>query len=340
MTDAESSPQEIGAEVKTEAPDVKPAESSAADASAKPEKGEKDDILSAVKAALKPSEEKPPVSKEPDSKSEEKPESDKADEGDESDELTEEEKTHLHTKTRKRIDRLLTQRAERDQTIAETKPKAEQFDRIVNFVAEANLSPTEVNDLFDTGKALKNDPRKAWERLKPIMHTLNQMFGEVLPDDLQRQVNVGAMTAEAAKELAVARTNAAVAQQQVDRTRAQDETRRQNEQQQTHVAAVQTEVSKWESSKEKSDPDWNLKRPQVMRAVKLALMEKGVPPSPADAVTMAEEALKAVNEEFKGLAPRRKEITPITDVASTRSTAKPTSALEAAKQALAKSRTG
>lgn len=300
-------------------------------------KGE--DMLSAVKAALKSKSDKPPASDTPDSKSE--PEADEsAKDGDkaadESDELTEEELARLKPKTKKRIDNLLTERAERDKAIEELKPKAEQFERVVRFVQEAGLVPDEVNQLFDIGKNLKSDPRKAYDQIKPVYDKLQRMFGDVLPDDLQDQVNKGLMTAPNAKALAAARTDAAVAGQQAERMRAQQDETRQRESQAAHVTEVRTKVSEWESSQEKSDPDWKLKQPHVMRAIKVALLERGTPPTPAEAVVIANKALSDINAEFKALAPRKREVKPVTDVSSNRSSAKPSSALEAARAGLTK----
>jgi hypothetical protein len=332
--------------------DVKenPAEPSTADKGkeAEPDKGEVDklkgepgDMLSAVKAALEPKADKTPKSDEPDPKSEAKTDESKKDEPDEdSDELTEEELARLKPKTKKRIDNLLAERAERDKTIEQIKPKADQFDRVVDFVRDAGLVPNEVNQLFDIGKNLKHNPRAAYDQIKPVYEQLQRMFGDVLPDDLQDQVKKGLITAPNAKALAEARTNAAVAEQQATRMRERQEQDRQAAANTQHVGEVRTKVSEWETSKEKADPDWKLKQPHVMRAIENSLLRRaqtgGSPPTAAEAVEIAEKALTDINAEFKALAPRKREVKSPTDAASSRSTAQPASMLEAARAGLAK----
>lgn len=323
-----------------ETPDVKSsAEPSTTEASAEKsvEKGDKGDMLAAVKAALKPKE-TPPASKDKDSKPEEETPDAKEGEAEESDsdELTDEELSKLKPKTKRRIDTLLADRAQRDQEIGALKPKAEQFDKLVDWVKEADLSQDDVNSLFDIGKNLKSDPRKAYEQIKPVFENLQRMFGDVLPDDLAEKVRIGQLAEADARALAVARTNAAVAERKASRVSQQDSERRQAEANAQHINAVQSAVSGWESTKAKSDPDWKTKQDLVKREIKLAIHEQGYPKTPADAVRIAEEALAEVNKTFTRLAPRKTEVRPVTDVASTRAQAKPSSLLEAARQALAK----
>jgi hypothetical protein len=330
---------------EVETKDVKdtPAEPSPADkVEGKPEgkpeaKGEKGDMLAAVKAALAPKTDKTPKSDEPDPKSEAKTEEPAKEGGEpeaESDELTEEELSRLKPKTKKRIDSLLAERAERDREIEHLRPAAEQFDKVVRFVQEAGLVPDEVNQLFEIGKNLKQDPRKAYDQIKPVFEQLQRMFGDILPDDLQDKVNKGLITAPDAKALAEARTNAAIAEQRANRSSERETQFRQQTVNRELVDEVRAKVSGWEASKEKADPDWKLKQPHVMRAIKVALHERGTPPNAAEAVEIAEKALAEINADFKALVPRKREVKAVTDAASNRSTAKPTTMLEAARAAL------
>lgn len=319
-----------------------PSPAVATEAKAKVE-GEKGTMLDAVKAALKTKAKEEPPPSEPDPKSAAKPgesakEGDKP--GEETDDLTEEELARLKPKTAKRIKDLLVERTGRDQKIASLEPKATQFDRIVSFVQEAGLNPTEVNQLFDIGKNLKSNPRAAYDQIRPVYDQLQRMFGDVLPDDLQGQVSRGLITQAHAKELASTRTNAAVAEQNNAQLRQRDEQRRTQEATQALVGDVKVKVSEWEASQEKTDPDWKLKQPHIMRAVKVALSELRSPPTSAEAVAIAKKAADEINQEFKDLVPRKKEIRPVTNAAATTSTAKPTSLLEAARQGLAKVRAG
>jgi hypothetical protein len=330
----------VEGEVETKTPDVvASAESSPAET-----KGEdKGDMLAAVKAALKPEAEKTPDSGEQGSKPETTEAPAKEGEAeDDSGDLTEEELARLRPKTRKRIDNLLKDRSDRDTKIAEIEPKAAQFDKLVRFIDEADLTKDEVNKLFDVGKDLKQNPIRAYEVLRPIMDQLEQIVGVRLPEDLQNAVRLGQITEAHAQELSSARGRSTVTQQQLERRDRQDQTRQERDKFEGRVNEVSGKVSEWERSQEKSDPDWKLKQPRIKDRIDLEILrrrqnEPTYFPTAEEAISLSKKALEEVNAEFKKLAPARREIRPgHTDAAATRSTAQPKTALEAAKLAVAK----
>lgn len=314
------------------------AESSPAD------KGEKTDLLSAVKAALDPVKEKSPASETQDSKSAEgtaAPFDKDGDKGSETDDLTEEELARLKPKTRKRIENLTAARRERDGRIAELEPKATQFDKVVTFIENAGLSTQEVNDGFEVMRLLKKDLPGAYQRLKPIVDQLEQVLGVQMPADLRTAVEQGQITEAHAKELAQTRSKAALSTQALQNRDQEDESRRQQDAHQEQQGRVRTAIVEWEKSKVGSDPDWKPKQARVMEIVQLETLrrEKADPTfawTPDAAIKFADEALKRVEDEFKRFSPKPKALNPVTDVSSTRSEAKPKTALEAAKQGLAR----
>jgi hypothetical protein len=301
----ESSPETVEAtETKvdvatTESPkDAAPAESSTAEP-----KGEKGDMLSAVKAALAPKTEKTPASDEQGSKTDEKSataaDKEGDEEGDGSDELSEEETQRLRPKTRKRIENLVRGTHDRDRKIAELEPLAEGFTRISNFVKENNLSTDEVNKLFEVGADLKHNPLKALEVLEPIMQQLYRLSGRVLPDDLQVEVNHGRITEQHARELAAARTNAHIARSQTQRVQQRHEESAAEQARNAQTKAIVDATAAWDRSKERSDPDWKLKQPRVTKEIELAVRRNGFPKTPEEAVQIANKALEEVDAEFK-----------------------------------------
>jgi hypothetical protein len=340
----ESSPELVTDEVKQAEPvaaetaDVKV---SSAESSPAETQGEKGTLLDAVKAALKP-----PTEKAPDSKTEgsEPDKAAKPDEGKEveSDEHTEEELARLRPKTRKRIENLVAARRELEGHLAEIRPKAEQFDKVMRFIEDAKLTTDEVNDAFDVAKSLKNeDFHGAYNRLKPIVDKLESLLGIQLPDDLVRDVNEGRLPEDRARELARTKSQAAIASSQAARRATEAEEQRRLQHHQGLQTRVQTAIADWETSKGRSDPDWKQKQSRVMEIVELetARRERRDPNfawSPEEALKFAETALQRATDEIRRYAPKPKAITPITDVASTRSSAPPTTALEAAKQGLAR----
>jgi hypothetical protein len=329
---------------ETKAPETTTDVQSPAESSTAEVKDDKGDMLSAVKAALKPKTEKPSDSNEPGSESGEAPaataEKEGAKEGTDPEDLTEDELAHLRPKTRKRIDNLLRDRAERDRKISEIEPKAEQFEKITGFVQEAGLSKDEVNDGFAVMRDLKREPYKAYQRLKPIMAQLANMFGEgELPQDLHQDVVTGRITEQRARELVNARSQTTLATTQAEENARLDRERRDQEAHTSNVNSVATAVTEWERSKEKTDPSWKLKQPRVMEIVEIeiARRQRTNPtyfPTKDEALKFSTDALAKVETEMKAFTPRPRAINPVTDAGSTRSVAKPANAVEAAKLAL------
>lgn len=333
-TDAEAKPAtEVEAEAKTT--DVAAAESSPAETKG----AKKVDLLTAVSEALKPKKEKSPDSAEdPDPKPDAKDAKKEGDEAEEEGALSQEELALLKPKTRARMNNLLADRSRLRSEVDALKPKADELDKMVGWFRKSNLETSEVNQLFDVGAKLKNDPKAAYEIIKPIFMQLQQMVGDILPEDLHRQVAQGQITLEAAQELSRARSGNTLAERQRAATEKATQERTEAERHQTHVASVQTAVSTWESSKEKADPDWKLKQPHVMRAIKVAIAEQGYPKTVDDAVKIADQALKDVNAELKGFAPRRKEMKAPSEAGSPSATAKPKTFMEYIDAGLAKGR--
>ncbi|MGZ5923518.1 MAG: hypothetical protein ACXWK2_02985, partial [Rhizomicrobium sp.] len=308
------------------------------------------DMLSAVKAALEPKTEKTPDSDKQGSNSEDPPAADAkkegADEGEDTDDLTEEELARLRPKTRKRIDNLLKERADRDTKIGELEPKAQNFDAIQRFVDEAGLTKDEVNQGFDVMKSLKNDPPRAYAVLKPIMNQLEVMLGETLTPELQAQVDRGELTEGHARELARARSRAAVNGQMLERTTQQQQADQQRREFEGQVNDVAGAVTAWETATSKNDPDWKLKQPRIQVLVENEILRKqranpNYFPSKEEALEMSKKALKEVETEFKRLSPQRRSIsTPAADAGSTPSTAVPKTMLEAARAGLERARAG
>lgn len=327
---------EPNADVKSPAEGSSPPEEKAEEA-----KGEKGDMLSAVKAALEPKE-KAPDSEDSGSKEKpatEKPDADKDGEGDEGDgELTDEELSRLKGKTKKRIERLLADRTDLNKQVEAFKPKAEQFDKLVDWVRDNDLSTEEVNQVFDIAAAVKRgDFKTAYDQLAPIYRQLQAVLGEVLPDDLQQRINRGEIDEATAKRLVTAETGKSVAEQRAARQAKVDEERQARSANEAAVHAVKSAVTDWEKSKSTADPDWKLKQPLVQQAIELALHRNGFPKTAADAVKVADAALAEVNKTFTQLAPRKREVAPpVTDSASGRSQAAPKNMLEAVRLGVAK----
>jgi hypothetical protein len=305
----------------------------------------KGDMLSAVEAALKPKEGSPD-SASPGSEGE-KPEADEAD-GEEPEDLSDEEQARLSQKARRRFHKLAGEVATLTKQVDEFKPAAEQFQKVMSFASEAGLSVEDMNTGFSVMRNIKLAPEKAYEQLAPIMNQLEQMLGlGQLPADLQNAVSVGQITEAHARELNRARSAAKLNGERLDQFTQKSEQQRQTsavKQQWDDAASATTE---WENSKAKSDPDWKHKQSRVLELIELDLLKRqrqnpNFAPTTQEAVTMADEALKKVNEEFKRFAPKPKQLNPGAKNAGASPSAlpKPNSMFEAVEQGLARMKAG
>lgn len=338
----DSSPEDAAVSGTEDNEDVKSPSAESSPAASETDDGlnqgaEPKDMLSAVRRALEPEEEETPASGDDgDPKPEPDPDADKEgdDEGEDDGDFTEDELDRLKPKTKRRFEQLLSERAE-------LKPKAEQFDKMVEWINERELTDQDVNLLFNVGANLRSGNfREAYDQIEPIYRQLQQALGETLPDELQQRVQTGQIDEASARQLAATQANSQIAQRKARRLEEQAERARAQETQQQHLTAVKSAVSDWENAKRGADPDWNLKQARVTALIELAVYRQGLPKTAKDAVAMADDALKHVEGELRQLRPRKPEVKPTPDAGSGRTEAQPQTLLEAAKAGLAKAHSG
>lgn len=228
---------------------------------------------------------------------------------DKDDDPSEEELKGYQPKVQKRIKQLLSQRNEYRHAAESHAEDATHYRNIRQFMADSQLADAEVAELFQVGRLLKGNDvggyEKALDILLPIAQQLLEATGRSLPKDLREKVESGEVTEDVARETAVQRTRATVAERRAQQVTAQAETQQQQVASQAHVTAVQTAVSQWTDRIRQSDPDFGLKA-DAMRDAALALVaEKGRPKNPQEAVQMAELAYARVNSWFKSAQPKR-----------------------------------
>lgn len=325
-----------------------------AESSAAEEKGEKPErsMLDAVRDALEPAD-KGGESSAPDAEGQGEAESGEGTEGEgeadaESDDLgevTDEELSRYHSKTRRRIKKLLDERNTARDQATELEPKAQRFDQMVQYVNNAGLTADEVNQGFGIMASLvkaRTDPdaaQQALEALAPIVNHLQQATGQALPQDLQQAVQQGYISREHATEMARLRSSSEMARAAA--TQASENVQRsQAEHQQQTMQEVARSVSDWEQKWSESDPDYQAKQPRVMEKIKLALYEAQqsgqYPRTVKDALDLAEKAKREVEQEIGKFRQQRKEIKPVTSSGSAPTASpKPQTMLDVVKQAAA-----
>lgn len=341
MTDSPSDDDTVTPATETTPAQVSDASTASSTTDAKPgsspEPAKGGTMLDAVKAAIEPKAASP-AAKEPDPPATSDP-TDKSSE-DES-ELSPEELKQLSEKTQRRFKSLTAKLKGKDDEIASLAPKAKEFDSFTGWVRGKGLTDADVRGTLEITSLMRNDPRAALERIRPVVAALENIVGETLPPALQQRVDQGFLTVEDAKALAKANADAALATRRATAATEQQRAEQAANEQKAATEQTLSSVETWEKDKAKSDPDWHLKQAAIAEEVERVILQKvnelGKPwfPTPQEAVKLSEDALKKVNERYSRFVPKPSAVTPATGGASNRSIAEPKSMLEVVKLAAA-----
>lgn len=211
------------------------------------------------------------------------------------------------------------------------RPDATRGAALSRYMQESGISPEEFVALQDAGALLKRDPAAARKILAEKLAEIDRVLGNTLPDDLQQEVEGGYITEERARELAQARARAARAEDTVVADRRQ-----------AIQQVIERDVTAWETEMRRVDPDFERKLPDIRDRIDLALRkrvaEKNYLRSGAEAVQIAQDALKAVNALVASFtAPKADTRRVPSSAASAPATrAQPRTIYEAAEQGLAR----
>jgi len=207
---------------------------------------------------------------------------------------------------------------------------AEEYRGIERYMEANGLTAPEVARGYEIMAAIKNDPVKARELLAEVWQNLSTFTGDVLPQDLQQEVEEGKLTAERAKEIAALRHQSRF--QEGRSQQSQQQLQQQEEQQrlqQSNNMLNSTAVS-WEGQKRQTDPDYAEKADLVIDRVMAVVAQQGKPQTPEAAKKILDDAYAFINERFKRFAPRRAPVAPASSAASApAATAEPKTLLEA-----------
>ncbi len=248
--------------------------------------------------------------------------------------LTDDELKRYGPKTQKRIKQLLAQRDEAIETNTGLKSKADNFDKIDEYIRVNRISNDDLAVVYELAALIKNDPVKAYERLTPIYNSLATMTGNVLPEDLREQARLGYITEAHAQELARLRSKAALSDNRLKEVTSRDAEDQQARAFEGQRGMCRDASNEWETAKKRSDPDWHLKQERIGELIELSLHKSGFPPTKAKVVDMLDGILKKVNTELTRFAPKLKAITPDVGTASTRANAEPKTVKDAVMEAL------
>lgn len=185
------------------------------------------------------------------------------------------------------------------------KADAENHRSVQRYMDENGLSNEDVADGLQLMAMLHNDPEAAHKELTQLLAVVDTMLGNTLPKDLQDQVDTGAITEAAAKEVSRARAGKVRADQKAARAEKDRESTETQRAFQEKVTEIQGKVKTWEEAKAKVDPDFAKKRGQVGINVRAILQQRNSGYKDGeDAVAVLERAYEMVNSTIATFAPK------------------------------------
>jgi len=176
---------------------------------------------------------------------------------------------------------------------------------VVSFCQENAITPAQFQDALDMLRLINSNPPEALKKLQPLMNQLKEFDGETLPKDLEDRVINEEISMDVAKEIAKLRAQ----------TKGQEYQGRiaQQRMQASALQSRQQALDSWEASLYKNDPDYRPKKPgqpdgkfELVQNVFRGLLAQQMPQSGPDAIRLAEQAYKTVNDIYRSLAPSKK----------------------------------
>jgi hypothetical protein len=206
----------------------------------------------------------------------------------------------LRPETRRRIEQLLSQRNTARQEFEQVRPELDQHRQLQGYLRQHQLAPDDVNLLLGVGAALRRGDYTAFlDGVMPYVMAAEEATGRRIAGDLQKQLDDGLVTEDAARELTRARHRAAQAEH---RLKEQNQVVTTTNQQQS-LAAIRQAVDGWEATIRARDPDYAHKAVAVRRFSQALLQERGTPTNPQQAVELAQSAYDEASRELAKLRP-------------------------------------
>jgi hypothetical protein len=199
-------------------------------------------------------------------------------------------------RTRKRIDEFRAQINGLKSQIAPLEAQAQTTQALQTFLKQADIAKEDFGLVLDLAAAMRRgDFRTFLEGVAPYVKLAQESLGIQLPADLQRAVQGGHMTADAARYTAQVRAREQLAQGQLTRVTQEQTQRNHTEAVREFQASVAGAVTEWEKGVRRSDPDYARKEPVVQKLLHAVVHERGPPRSPAEAVEIAKLAYEQAN---------------------------------------------
>ena len=215
---------------------------------------------------------------------------------------------------RKKINRLLKQRQELRNPVAQLEalqPSAEIGEQLASFAKDNDLSSDDVVRAISLAAAVRmGDWEGFYRQVGPFVRRAQEYLGLVLPEDLDQRVQQGHMTEAAAREYARTRFDAGRAQALAEQRQAELNTRSV----QSVQADVQRAVTSFETRLAASDPDYRAKADAIRRTTQALLHERGGQiNSVNEALDIVQAAHQEVTAQDRKLLPQPRATHPVPD---------------------------
>jgi hypothetical protein len=185
---------------------------------------------------------------------------------------------------------------------------AHEYRQIESYMATNGLTPDEVIDGFKVMALMKHDPAAAREALIGHLNRIDEFLGNILPDDLQRQVDEGFTTEEIAREAARSRKQQQRLQNENQQYRQYVEHQGAEQQQAQVRQSMVNAVSQWEAQIRTRDPDYAAKEPFVVEKLQWLRTQYRVE-TPEQAIQLAQMAYDQTTKALRGLT-KKPEVRP------------------------------
>lgn len=184
-------------------------------------------------------------------------------------------------------------------------PAAEQFSKIETFMNEHRLSHEEVGEGFIIMAMIKNGDPRGLQKLDEYRDRLAEAIGEKIPKDIQDQIDSGAITEDAGKELSRTRAREAKSTAEAERLREANTQRDETEAAARLAEDCKSATNAWAAGVKKTDPDFAKKEPAIARYARALMLERGQPKTKDEAVQIVKDAYDEVNKDFAAALPNK-----------------------------------
>ena len=210
-----------------------------------------------------------------------------------------------------RFRKLIAEKNELKKLAESLQEDSEQYQKIVDFIGDNNLSADDAAEGFKIMSLIKNDPEAAYEILQGHLSSMNELTGKTLPEDIQGRLDDGFLDVDGAKELSESR--AKLQREQLLRQEQQENATKATQVDKTQKANAQLNylrkiVKDWESTTRNSDPDFSLKQDEINDRVAALVNERGRPVTSEQVLGIANDAYDTVNGRYKARIPSRQPI--------------------------------